>query len=481
MSEGASTYGWDTVYALRIGVVNTALREARPPPWPSGFETRAGLGGVRFRASFGVWQIAPGGSGEVVRMRLPLEGLRLMLGEKDVPLGNAEVEIEVRLAFVNELGQLHVSGSSGTRHLVLGGRGDPSEQAVAVVSVGCLDGSHLDATVQAALRADLGAWLTEHLPAFAHVFAVVQLGARAESGAFAWLHPMDIGYAYCENAQDPEASMLAVLCTTGERRASRLLAQVSEHAIPPGCSGGFLISHERLLDDLIRPALPSIFEGSNVADFRLSDDGRALVLARSQVRLKDMVVAPADGHPAQSLPVQLLSLRITLFGTELRVESLARCEISPGLYSIGESRSRYGMALSETKGQQTLAWTAIGQPETHHETSAAVEILIAKGLAVAAGVAATALLAALTSGAALIAAGAVLALVCGVSQALPDIIRTGGKDLSPAPDLLVLNAIHPIQWADAEEFRLTSAALCESLRLGGTPHPLALSPQGGST
>jgi hypothetical protein len=68
-AEIASTFGWDTVFAVHIADLNEAIAKLAATP----AQFSAVDEGDRISASgrFGAWQIAPGGSGSLVRMKIP--------------------------------------------------------------------------------------------------------------------------------------------------------------------------------------------------------------------------------------------------------------------------------------------------------------------------------------------------------------------------------------------------------------------------
>ena len=62
-------YGWDTVFAVPIDQINTAIaaRKSSPP----GFESTDDADSMHASAQFGDWQVTPGGSGPILQLAIP--------------------------------------------------------------------------------------------------------------------------------------------------------------------------------------------------------------------------------------------------------------------------------------------------------------------------------------------------------------------------------------------------------------------------
>jgi hypothetical protein len=108
----------------------------------------------------------------------------------------------------------------------------------------------------------LADWLATpaNLQSFNHVFASVNLNARAAVGAFQWLMPTDVSYAVIDRGS-LETSTFAVLCMTEDRDASALAHQVSPFVIRDGHRAGLLISRARFLSQLLLPGIGTMFSG----------------------------------------------------------------------------------------------------------------------------------------------------------------------------------------------------------------------------
>jgi hypothetical protein len=469
----ASTFGWDTVFAIRIRDVNAAIRNASPAPYPAGFAhpyQSSTLGAVPFRGNFGPWQMCSGGSGDIVRFAVPLTAL-----ECDVPdangkpettaLGLARAVIEVRLSFLPHDGD-EPCRADGKRHkLTVASRThDPRQVPVTLVTLEFEQDPH-DETIVIAARGALTQWLDDNLHHFTHIFSLVDLDRKADQGQFEWLLPTYTGYAYADNPASPDDSILAILCMTQNRSPNGLFPEVSEYAIPPGARSGFLISKARLLEELMLPTLPYMFEGAKPGDFVVSDSRDEIRLASSMLPVK--AVKDGDG---KSYPTELHDFYLKVDGERIHIEATTKVIISPNIYALCSSRSQYRLHLkNRPDGTQTLDYVAEGEPVTHYNYSEELATQLAKGALAPIGVLIGFAIAVLTEGAGTTVGLMVAALLIGASEGAPDLVASIGQTSAPSLDMLVLNTTNPIQWSDSKDFKLTWVGINDSLQLAGDP------------
>jgi hypothetical protein len=469
----ATTFGWDTVFAIRMRDVNAAIRKAMPPPYPAIFSQpfRSNtLGTIPFRGAFGTWQMCAGGSGELVRFAVPLTSVEFDAPDESgklgtTALGPARAVIEVRLSFLPH-DEPTAAPASGSLHklVVAASSRDPGQAPVTLIALD-FEGDPGDETVAAAARTALTEWCAGNLDAFTHVFSLVNLDRKADQGQFEWLLPTFTSYAFASNPRSPDDSVLAILCMTQNRSAEGLIAEVSEYAIPHSARSGFLFSRTRFLEEVVLPTMPHLFRGTKPEHFTLSD-------ARDEIRLA-VSVLPVEAVKApdgKQYPAELHDFHFSVDGECITIEATTKVTVCHGVHAICTSRSRYRMVLKNRgDGIQTLDYVRDGEPVTHYDSSEDTDITILKGVIGLLGVVAGIAITVLTDGAGAIIGLMVATLLIGLAQRAPDIAAAIGQSDAPSIDLLVLNTADPVKWSDSRDFRLSWVGLNDSLQLGGDP------------
>lgn len=457
--EAASTYGWDTAFAIRLPDVNRAI--ARSGVSPTTFSYTPADRSCSLDGRFGTWQVRPGGDGALVYLGIPVVKGWLDWQGTRYPMDGALATVEVKLNYLPP--DPTDDTSRGTPHRLVVRTADPAGEPVASVTNLALPGDGPGFIPRALMAGGLEEWLNANLAEFSHVFAVVDLNRIVDREQFRWLAPTSTSYAYV-NGADEESSHLGVLCMTGHRDPGELAPQISSRAIPTGSRSGFLISADRLLQDMIRPALPHAFPGATDADFAMSPDGTAVVNVRP-------VATPTVEHAGTTYQPWIGQLRITVNTAEVVVDTVTTVDLGLGTTAHVKNVAYQKIRLATSpNGTQTLVWEPSRPPVADHwttmdeGTSIAIEVV---GLVIAA------VLTVLTDGAALVVALIIVALVVGLVEATPQqIADTVGQQVSDASvslSLLVLNSTDPIVWSGAREFRLDQVGLDGALRLGGTP------------
>jgi hypothetical protein len=451
------TYGWDTAFAIPVPEVNKAIVDHGSSP--AGFDVREPTFTVT--GDFGPWQICPGGDGRAVRLIWPLANTVLTYtgtGKQYTFAGHAVVEVELHYVPHGD------PGPADGRPAALVVNPDAPEPDTPPLSVITLDLTPVPGTVNGALvRAALQAWGAANLAQFAHVFAVVDLNRMVDTGQWGFVAPHYTEYAYLDG-DSPEHSLLAVLTMTGTRDGDQLPEQVSAAAIPPGSRAGFLVSQQRTLYDLVRPAMKLAYPGLTDTDFLLNDDGTELYLTDGT-----SVDLPSVDQNGSTYYPKLTNLTVKSTGQILELTSFTSTEVAAGITATCQSTHWYEVTLGTAADGQTLTFAQSQAPSIVHaihqsEGSVVTELIISIVAAIA-----LLILIVLTDGAALVVGGLVIGLVLGADQMVPALIEKLNQDDSPSIDLLLVNAVDPITWTGSGAFRLDYASLNASLQLGGDP------------
>ncbi|MGE0143691.1 MAG: TULIP family P47-like protein [Planctomycetota bacterium] len=458
----ASTYGWDTAFAIRMPDVNSAIVKAKCSP--AGFSQVAPDGSCSASGTFGPWQLCRGGDGVLVHFMIPITSGRMTFQGKDTSLSGAVASIEVQLRHIPPQPK-GVQASPSDHQLVI--RVDGGSQTDPVVSVVDLKmPSDPGLLPKALISGLLSAWLNQNLDTFTHVFNTVTLNRIVDKKQFAWLAPTHTGYAFSSGPTD-DSSILGVLCMTQGRTDDNIAAQLSPNAIPAGARAGFLISPQRFLEEMVLPALPKAFPGSSAADFGMTAKKDAVV------NLAKVSMKPVEHMGITYRPV-IQSLRISVEGEEIVVSSVTRTDIALGTYSEVTVTSFQRLKVADKPdGTQTLIYEETRPAIKDHVTKTTASGEAAKILLEIAAAIIAIVLTIVTDGGFLIIALIIVSLLVGLLEALPTVIANAvGNQVSndsPSIALLVLNSTDPIRWPGGSDFRLTWAGLNESLQLGGDP------------
>ncbi|WP_323117741.1 TULIP family P47-like protein [Burkholderia alba] len=102
-SSSADTYGWDSVFAIYFDGANAAIKAS----WSTIDNNAKHIvqsadddDSYKIDATFGPWQLTPGGDGKNVRMQCPITSGTYFTKEKNYPLAGVDVFIEVGMEWI---------------------------------------------------------------------------------------------------------------------------------------------------------------------------------------------------------------------------------------------------------------------------------------------------------------------------------------------------------------------------------------------
>ena len=462
----ADTNGWDTVFAIPVQYVNQAIVDAEASP--TTFQQSDSTLSASITGTFGDWQIAIGGSGELLAMTVPIPSATLTFANQDYPMTNLTATILVNLTYVE---QSNVANGQGYNLQV---NPQPAGGTPAVIMETLLP-VNSNSMLQLVTEQLLLEWLNANLASFAYVFNTVNLNMQADQAQWQWLMPTTVAYAY---AADPGGSLnnstFAVLCMTQNKLAPT--PQVSPYAIPPGAQAGFCINTADYLGNLMLPMMPQLFSGASASDFTYETSG-GILTNTNPVNMDPVSVNGSDKTP--TVPTGGLSVSVTGSEVEIAVTNL-HVEFSPGIDIYVNYTQWYQLSIyNQSAGTQTIIFNQSTVPgHTEAASSHSVEIatwvtvteivasLIAATIGVVVGIAGP-----MATIAMKIVVGLIIAVVLNVITNIPQYMNIAANndwDKLPPINAMVTNATNPVTWPGGTDFTPTSAQLNASLQLGGT-------------
>jgi Clostridium P-47 protein len=144
-------------------------------------------------------------------------------------------------------------------------------------------------------------------------------------------------------------------------------------------------------------------------------------------------------------------------------------DLSPGVRAWCRTQSFLGMHLvNRPDGAQTLGFFDNRPAVTNHWVEQDPAIAITEEILGVVALIAALVATVVTAGAAIGALALVIGLAAGTLALSTTVISDMDQKDAPAINAMVLDCTAPIVWADTKDFPLGSAALSDSLQLGGT-------------
>lgn len=461
-NQAVYTYGWDTAFGIPVPSANKAIVDKKSSPTQFQYTDSQNI--FALSSSFGDWQICEGGSGTNVRFSLPLSSIVLTYKNTgkvvNCPSGTAVMEVNMHYIPHQDTEEKDVKSNPVALKV------NPvsvSETQPAAILISLVLSEDVGTISNAIIQEGLKDWLNANLAEFNHIFSVVDLNRMIDQGKWGFVTPNYTSYAFLDG-KNLSDSILGILTMTGNRTGDGLANQISNNIIPSSSKAGFVVSQERTLLDLIKPAIMQAYSGLTDENFLLNNEATMLYLKDGvSVNLSTITYNGIEYQPVLTqLSVESVSEIITL-------QSQTDTEIVAGITAKCTATNWYKIELGTSQNGQTLKFVESQPADIQHtieqsEGSIITEIIIAIVAAIA-----LIILAIATGGAALIVGGLIIGLILGADMIIPDVIKDVNTDTSPAIDLMLINAVDPIQWTDSKDFKLDYASMNVSLQLGGDP------------
>jgi len=481
MNNKTNTLGWDTVSSIPIKYINQAIVALNSsPPRMSYIATDKSA----MTCDFDHWQISSGGkaSGQEIKFMLPCKNIKVsnqssLFGKNSGKWAEVKFYVSIYLQWVAASDELNKKPKVKTHHLVPRTSKIQSDIPVAtyigyksdIKPLGSLVTFFNNEDEFARLVGDmLINWLCANLDKFTHIFAFVDLNKELDKNeAWAWCKPTDVGYAYL-SGDSPDSSLLGVLCMTGGRKAGELQSyEIDQNIIPQGSIGGYLISDERFLLDLILPTLPQKFTNAKIVDWSitnpLNNNGK---YTYTLTQKKSFKLDKIDHNGRQYQPM-MTKFDVSMEAGYVEINTSTSTVINEWVTAYCDTTHKYHIFLDSAT--QTLGWKKLGEPLVVHHVSDKTP----EGYKIAMDVIGAVLAVIITISTD--GAGIVLgAIVAGIFTGLANVdsaIAASNKNISPDPSAeWVSNIQGGIKWSLGNSFHLKSSAINGPLQLGFDPH-----------
>ncbi|MEV0094835.1 TULIP family P47-like protein [Streptomyces sp. NPDC050738] len=349
-------YGWDTVSALSIDAANRSLAQ-NSARLVTQFKVSGETLGTSYelQGEFGTWRIVPGGSGNILRVVVPIAAGTIR------PASAGPVDLAGSSALVDVSLELLPTADGRSQNLVFamhqaGRVGVPSIPGV--VTPVRLNASPATANTLGpvgeglVLNAVAGA-LAAHASEVSFVFASLNLVPPA-SGS--WLTPVRSAFVY----QEPRgrSGQLVIMSVTTDRDISRLEHTVDPELFATGDELAFAMSQDLLLTKLIAPALPQVFGGGSGPGCFGYDAGRHIITAARRFATNSVKEGAIWYTP------QVGSLSVGVVGGQLALAVSGDCDLKAGISMNWWITGQYPMAFDRT-GQRVSFANSTGSRSGH--------------------------------------------------------------------------------------------------------------------
>jgi hypothetical protein len=350
------TFGWDTVFVAAITEINKALAQnAVQLVETFNFHEH----GFHIEGTFGVWEIVPGGAGDLLELQIAIATGTLDMDGLPQPIGlkGVKVVLTVSLRFLPAPGvpQQKVL----TFHFDSVADHDTTNTGDGVVSFNktiAPDGL-LTYLQQSAVGTAVASALVHNAADVSFVFATINPLAATRAP---WLQPHNMAYYYAD-VLGTGAQMLSVLCVNSDRPISDLPHRLDPSLLAADQNAGLAISEDLFLANVLIPALAESFRTS-VSNFRL---GMVPDVNHQGVLLAGSFNLPPVHKAGQTYTPSINSLVAVVKDTQVHLTLSGRCNMKMNIHMNFRASSTLGVSFSTAA--KTLVFTTIGKPEFHKQ------------------------------------------------------------------------------------------------------------------
>ncbi|KSV75547.1 hypothetical protein N185_17045 [Sinorhizobium sp. GW3] len=282
------TFGWDTVFVVNEDRLNALLlANANTVTLTFDVEIPGQVSG-RAKGKFAPWQIAEGGSNDIIHLRLTLAEGQMDYGGRRVDLTGLTLVVATYLDWLATPDRTEQLRFDYHR---LGESGNPPQRGELTVVKLIDPNSMLKPEENALLAFALGTQLVARAADVRFVFATVNLVAPTTNS---WLTPVRSRYGYFRR-EGNRSGYLAIFSVTTDRSTNGLQRTVDPAAIPTDTNATYVISDELFLKDVIAPGLARSFN-TDVGAFAY-DTGAQILRNTRRLRAKSVKSGAITYYP----------------------------------------------------------------------------------------------------------------------------------------------------------------------------------------
>lgn len=378
-------FGWDTSYAISYTKANEAIKAMKStPPEFAHDDQRNGATVASIKGTWGDWQFTTNGDGQNLTMMCPITGgAYTTLTEPGLTfdLTGAWVEVEIKLNYLEQkdvtyLDPTAVAGTGTQQNLKARTQSkDPTDPVASIMASSFNLSQAGDPDIAKAICESLfKAYFTQNLDAFNHVFSIMVINEKADTGAFQWLKPTDLSYAV-SSTQSLDTSVFGVLAMT-EGRPIKLATHSIDPRLLTVANGhsAFAITPTLFVQKWILPGLLAMRLGSTENDYVLSNDG---LFYQNKDAIQWGTFTDQDNNPVPAY-IDTGKFHVGLVGDLIRVEfDDLYWEIKSGITAHVNYTEFYSLSLATGTDAQgkpyanVLTATQAGKPSLVVSTSMA--------------------------------------------------------------------------------------------------------------
>jgi hypothetical protein len=351
-------FGWDTVSVLSITCVNRSLANDSAMLLKA-FQFSGNNFGTSYQGGgdFGAWRVLSGGSGELLRLALPITSGQIRGGTAEpIDLSGIEAIVDVSLRLLPSGTKQDLVFSFGTA----GRLGDAPRPDV-VTPVGITGpASVIDALGDQGKELVLdgiASFLCADARALSYAFASINL---VPPGAASWLAPASSSYCYIERpnpAGGAPVGYLAILSVITRRPIGQLSRTVDPELLVGDTA--FAIAGDVFLAHVIQPTLPALFGGAAASDCFVFD---AASHAIKQAKAFD-IASVKEGLIRYDPRVTALS--VTVVGGSVAMSIDGDCDLKAGISMTFWLRNQSRLIFDATTAR--VAFSADPRPQSGHQ------------------------------------------------------------------------------------------------------------------
>ncbi|WP_170953276.1 TULIP family P47-like protein [Bacillus thuringiensis] len=313
-----NTYGWDVVYARTIDSTNTQLKKymtANEITFTYLDENTSAT------LTFDEWEIIPGGTSKLLRMKTLVKSGELTFMGKRTPLDGICPLVEIQLGFLHDKNRSNVQKL--TFHFLVEGEreGDQREGAVTVIDPDVNNVISQESVICSILKLALAKMFIQNKEKMSYTFAELNISPDSP-----WMKPEKYKYSYYSPTSS-DKGLLAIFSVVTNRDISKL-DELIDGAVIDRQNDSFLVLSESLfLEHIIMPELPNSFGyGATINDLQFENTASTSGFIKNA---KNLNRAPIRSNGRDHYPI-ITSLHVKIEGNKLLMKYAGKCAITGG-------------------------------------------------------------------------------------------------------------------------------------------------------